>query len=65
MFKISNTLESIFGLTDNMAERAWNNLIKEDAYEAKKGNEIFIGEIGNLIINRIAGSEKISITNIN
>ncbi|MGZ0787505.1 hypothetical protein ACXM5X_31680 [Pseudomonas saponiphila] len=65
MFIINNTLESIFGLSNTTAARAWNRLIKEDASDYKKKDESFVGEIGNLIFSRTVGSETINITTIN
>ncbi|MQT41473.1 hypothetical protein GHO45_11110 [Pseudomonas sp. FSL R10-0765] len=65
MFIINNTLESIFGLSNTTAARAWNRLIKEDASEIKQKNESFIGEIGNLVFSRTIGSETMNIKTIN
>ncbi|MQT92875.1 hypothetical protein [Pseudomonas helleri] len=64
MFKINNTLESIFGLSNTNASREWSKLVNENASE-KRSDGSFIGEIGNLIFSRTVGSETINITTIN
>lgn len=65
MFIINNTLESIFGLSNTTAARAWNRLIREDASDYRKKDESFIGEIGNLVFSRTNGSETMNIKTIN
>lgn len=57
------TIESIFGLTNKNRTPEWNSLICHEEKTFTTGDRI-IGEIANIIVSKIAGSNTLRIQTI-